>query len=209
MKLRIEALSDLVFGLALSLGAIALIQHIPQDASALTNDVETFAFSFLIIVMIWLGYTRVVSVSPVETQVAILLNLVLLFCVALEPFLYYVQALQTTDTPFLDFSSSAYALDIGSMMALIAGMMYIAVYEETHGKVKKLGPVILRRFKVGTVLDASVAAVFLVSASPVFWVQVPGYGFLRFLVWYTALAAFIVSRTARRFSAKEPAAVST
>jgi len=32
-KTRIETLSDLVFGLALSIGSIALIQHVPQQAA--------------------------------------------------------------------------------------------------------------------------------------------------------------------------------
>ena len=60
-KSRIEGLSDLVFGLALSIGSIALIQHIPQAPTALINDVLNFGFSFLIIAVIWLSYTRIVS----------------------------------------------------------------------------------------------------------------------------------------------------
>jgi hypothetical protein len=54
IRIRIETLSDLVFGLALSIGSIILIEHIPHDAAALISDVELFAFSFLIIVGIWL-----------------------------------------------------------------------------------------------------------------------------------------------------------
>jgi hypothetical protein len=65
IRLRIETLSDLVFGLALSIGSITLIEHIPVDAAHLINDVELFAFSFLIVVGIWLGYTRIIAVLPV------------------------------------------------------------------------------------------------------------------------------------------------
>ncbi len=52
LKTRIETLSDLVFGLALSIGSIALVQHIPQAPADLTTDIVQFGFSFLIIVAI-------------------------------------------------------------------------------------------------------------------------------------------------------------
>lgn len=201
-KVRIESLSDLVFGLALSLGAIALIQgQVPRDPSTLTRDVELFAFSFLIIVRIWLGYTRIVSVLPVETPGALSLNLCLLFCVALEPFLYYV--FQTAAIGFLDFSSAAFALDTGSMMALLSGMTYAVVREEKRGNVRRLSPIVLRNFEIGAFAQAIAAGVFLVSTSQVFWIPIPYLGFLRFLVWFVALAAVFTSRTVRRFSAKE------
>ncbi|MDA4134992.1 MAG: TMEM175 family protein [Thaumarchaeota archaeon] len=204
IKLRIESLSDLVFGLALSLGAIALIQQIPQDPSALMNDVATFTFSFLIIVAVWLGYTRIASVLPIEDSGTLVLNLVLLFCVALEPFLYYV--FERSATNFLDFSSAAFALDTGAMMAILSAMMYLLVRHGASGKLK-LSPASIKRYRIGVVAQAFAAFVFLVSASDIFWVQVPGFGYLRFYVWYFALAAFIISRAARRFGAKEHAEV--
>ncbi len=209
IKFRIEALSDLVFGLALSLGAITLIQNIPQDPSHLINDVVLFGFSFLIIVGIWLGYTRIVSVLSVETSEAMLLNLALLFCVALEPFLYYVFQTQPAGSAFLDFSSAAFGLDIGSMMGLLGAMVYLVLHQEAHAEVHTLRAKSLRGFKVSMAAHAICAAIFLVSISDVFWVQVPNFGYLRFLLWYIALGIFFISRPAARMtSGKETGVVS-
>jgi uncharacterized membrane protein len=192
IRIRIETLSDLVFGLALSIGSITLIQHIPQDAAGLTNDVELFAFSFLIIVGIWLGYTRIIAVLPVETAGTLSLNLALLFCVALEPFLYYV--FETAPAGFLDFSSAAYALNTGSMMALLAGMMYIVIRQDARGEVHRLRQGSIRNFRVTMASQAIGSVIFIISTSDVFWVNVPGFGYLRFLLWYIALGTFFASR---------------
>ena len=192
IKIRIETLSDLIFGLALSIGSITLIQRIPQDPAGLINDVVLFAFSFLIIVGIWLGYTRIIAVLPVETAGTLFLNLALLFCVVLEPFLYYVFQLASTD--FLDFSSAAYALNTGSMMALLAGMMYTAVRQDSHREVHRLREGSARNFRVTMASQAVGSIIFIVSTSDVFWVSVPVFGYLRFLLWYIALGTFFASR---------------
>ena len=39
----------------------------------MTVDVVQFGFSFLIIVGIWLGYTRIIGILPVETPFTVLL----------------------------------------------------------------------------------------------------------------------------------------
>jgi hypothetical protein len=52
IKVRIESLSDLVFGLALSIGSLTLIGKLPQTAQDLVTDVVLFGFSFLIVVLI-------------------------------------------------------------------------------------------------------------------------------------------------------------
>ena len=190
--MRIETLSDLVFGLALSIGSIALVQHIPQAPADLVNDVTTFGFSFLVIVGIWLGYSRIVSVLPVETSGALFLNLALLFCVALEPFLYYV--LQTAPVGFLEFSSEAYGLDTGAMMGLLSGMMYLVVRQEAHADVHRLHANVVKRFRMSMIAQGIGAALFLASVSDIFWIKVPVEGYLRFLMWYFALAIFLASR---------------
>ena len=197
LKVRIETLSDLVFGLALSLGSIALVQHIPQTSTDLTVDIVEFGFSFLIIVGIWLGYTRIVGILPVETSVTLVLNLALLFCVALEPFLYYI-LFQTSDPVFLDFSSAAFALDIGAMMVLLSSMMFMALREERLGVAHRLRASAVRNFKISMISQMIGAAIFLASISGVFWVQIPGLGYLRFLMWYAALGTFFASRAFAR-----------
>jgi uncharacterized membrane protein len=204
LRVRIETLSDLVFGLALSIGSIALVQHIPQNSADLSTDIVQFGFSFLIVVGIWLGYTRIIGILPVETQGTVFLNLGLLFCVALEPFLYYVlfSTSATSDPTFLDFASSAFGLDTGAMMALLSSMMYLVVRQEEHGGVRRLRPIGLRNFKVSMVSQIVGAAIFLASTLEVFWVQVPNLGYLRFLLWYVALGTFFASRAFARKGAQ-------
>ena len=133
----------------------------------MTVDVVQFGFSFLIIVGIWLGYTRIIGILPVETPFTVLLNLVLLFCVALEPFLYFV-LFQTNDPVFLDFSSAAFTLDTGAMMGLLSGMMFMVLREEKVGVAHRLRPSAIKNFKVSMVAQIIGAATFLVSVSDVF-----------------------------------------
>ncbi|HUK75619.1 MAG TPA: hypothetical protein VLU99_07490, partial [Nitrososphaerales archaeon] len=71
IKVRIESLSDLVFGLALSFGSLLLVGRMPQSGSDLVVNVLLFGFGFLIVVMTWLGYSRTVAVLPVEVPFAL------------------------------------------------------------------------------------------------------------------------------------------
>lgn len=49
-----------------------------------------------------------------EVRGTFLLNIVLLFCVAVEPYLFYV--LSEGQNSLLEFSSSVYALDVEAML---------------------------------------------------------------------------------------------
>jgi hypothetical protein len=112
IKVRIESLSDLVFGLALSIGSIILVGKQPQTGQDIAANVLLFGFGFLIIVMTWLGYSRTMAVLPVEAPFALLANLALFFMVAIEPYLFYVMT--SVQTPGLaDAASVAYAIDVG------------------------------------------------------------------------------------------------
>ena len=86
---RIENLSDLVFGLALSIGSIVLISKLPQTPTDLVTGVAIFGFSFLLVVWIWSSYTAVMTALPLEVRGTYVLNVMLLFCVAVEPYLFY------------------------------------------------------------------------------------------------------------------------
>jgi uncharacterized membrane protein len=134
IKPRIENLSDLVFGLALSIGSLTLIANIPRDIPTLELDVLYFGFSFIIVIMIWSGYTRTLAYLPIETEGVFFLNITLLFAVALEPFLFYVivapSSASNVNLPFLDFASGGYALDVGMMYLILAGFDYMVTREE-------------------------------------------------------------------------------
>ena len=187
-KLRIENLSDLVFGLALSIGSIILISKLPQSPNDLVTSIVQFGFSFLIVIWVWTGYTRTMSALPFEARGAFWLNITLLFCVAIEPYLFYV----VDQSPFslLEFSSSVYALDAGSMMLLLAGLVYLVKHAKGSGHQHVLDPSQLRRLDSSMYAEVVSGAVFFVSALPVFWLPSPVGSFLRFDVWYANFALF-------------------
>ena len=197
IRVRIESLSDLVFGLALSIGSIILVGKAPGTGQDIAGNVLLFGFGFLIIVMTWIGYSRTMAVLPVEAPFALLANLALLFMVAIEPYLFYV--LTFAPTPGLaDAASTAYALDVGGMFLMQAALARMVVIEDKanlHGQ-RPLHPLVLARFKLVVKLDAIVGAAFLVSTLPIFWVDTP-IGFLRFYLWSSSFI-FVFGRLQRR-----------
>ena len=189
---RIESLSDLVFGLALSIGAFALVSNPPLTDGEFYYDVGTFAFNFIVLISIWLRYTRIMSVLSVETRGTILLNGVLLFTVALEPFIFNIlRSFNTINHPTLalyEAASSFFGLDVGGMM-LIMAVFTLALADEENRLVPKA---MLRQLREEAVTWGVAAGLFLISAVPVFGrINVGGVVFsglsLRFLMWILAL----------------------
>jgi hypothetical protein len=56
-KYRIEVLSDLVFGLALSIGSLTMINQPVTRIDDIEGGILGFVFSFLVIVSVWVSYT--------------------------------------------------------------------------------------------------------------------------------------------------------
>jgi len=83
LDLGLEFLSDLVFGLALYIGGFSLESNPPVTNHELYHDGGT-SFNFIVLISIWLEYTRITSVLHVETRGTILRNGVLHFTVALS-----------------------------------------------------------------------------------------------------------------------------
>ena len=84
---RIETLADLIFGLSLSIGSIALIANPPKSAGEITTHILAFAYTFFVLITAWLIYTTYMSVLPVETRTVTFLNVGLLLLVAIVPYL--------------------------------------------------------------------------------------------------------------------------
>jgi hypothetical protein len=203
-RLRIENLSDLVFGLALSIGSIVLISKQPQNPEDIVTGVGLFGASFLLVVWIWTGYTATVTALPYEVRGTFLLNIALLFCVAVEPYLFYVQA--EAQSSLLEFASSVYALNVGAMLFILAGLVRILLGEEKKGGSHALPADRLRRFQRSVISLTTGGAVFAVSALPFFWVPVPFLGdFLRFYIWYVAIAIIFVAPRVGRAQGAAPA----
>jgi len=192
IKIRIEGLSDIVFGLALSIGSLVLISKFPNNPSDLGLGILLFAFSFFIVIFSWVGYTRTMTVLPVEVQGAFIINIVLLLCVALEPYLFYVlfQTPPENDV-LLYWASIGYAVDVGAIFLMLAGLCYILIQESKRPETElKVHPSVVDRFRLSMRVQSIIGGIFLISALPFFWVQTP-VGYLRFFFWDASIPAFM------------------
>ncbi|HUH82616.1 MAG TPA: TMEM175 family protein [Nitrososphaerales archaeon] len=165
---RIETLSDLVFGLALSIGAFALVSSPPVDARGFYSDIVTFGFNFVVLISMWIRYTRIMSALPIETRRTMFLNTLLLFTVSLEPFVFNILRSGNSATqpaPSLyEAASSFFGVDVGAMM-LIMGVFTLALADEE----KRLVPrEMIRHLRSEAGIWFTSSAIFLVSALPFF-----------------------------------------
>ena len=195
----IEPLSELtkiIFGLALSIGAISLISRLPAKPFGMLIDIAEFGFSFLILISVWLGYTNIISVLPIEDQTTVFLNLVLLFLVSIEPYLFYLNITfdLLSHELLLNDASILYALDMTGLMLILALFTHQLAVEE-RGLVSKES---MARFKrVRTTLFIS-AGLFAITILPLFWTiklwDLP----IRFYFWFIPLILSPVRRISER-----------
>jgi len=185
---RIESLTDLIFGLALSIGAVGLLNYRPTTAQDIALSVGFFFFGFLILITIWLRYTEIMSVLPAETGGTRTLNVFLLFLVALEPYLFNL--IGSAGVPE-DAATTAYALDLGAIYAILAGFNSLLGSEQRH----LVDPSLYRRHRTIRNLQVIVVGFFWLSILPVFFtttttvlgLTIP----IRFVLW---LLTFFLSR---------------
>ncbi len=176
---RIEALSDLIFGLALSIGALTFIGQPPASFDALLAALGLYGFSFLILVSVWLNYSTITSVLPAETETMIGLNIALLFLVSVEPFLF--SQLFAQNGSLFNGVSIIYAVDLAAMFIILASFNH-ALADEEKNRVPKDQ---LRRYRSARNYALLIAAVFLISTLPFF---ASAYVMpLRVYVWILAL----------------------
>lgn len=154
----------MVFGLALSFGALVLINQPPTDAGRLYLGLLVFGFSFMILVTVWYNYSTIMAVLPVETRGLIVANIVLLFVVALEPYLLYVLVFYGP-TSVTEPTSVLYGLDLAAMNAILGGFLHILSREEKP----LVSAPYLRKMRVTRNFTVATASVFLLSSLPVFW----------------------------------------
>jgi uncharacterized membrane protein len=164
---RIEALTDLVFGLALGLSAIQLTLHPPaSDADVLTNVLE-FAVSFSVLIWTWSAYSRLVARLRVESSRMLSLNAGLLLVVGIEPYLLHVlwiNILQTVDVDVLRLSSVAYAVDLALMVGILGWMTHCVAADRSlalsRARATALDRLAIYRGVIGVLFGVTVLGVF-------------------------------------------------
>jgi uncharacterized membrane protein len=191
-KPRIESLSDLIFGLALSVGAITLVGNIGniKTSGDLLNDIIVFGYSFLILIVVWIRFTKIMSVLPFERQWTVSLNVALLFTVSLEPFLFNVLQLGSSD--IRDVASQFYGVDLGVMLAILASFTFVLADEDR----KLVSKDSIREFRIEGITMAIAALIFFISTLGIFWTsRAPNGEPWRFYIW---IIPFTLSAIRRR-----------
>jgi uncharacterized membrane protein len=189
---RLETLSDLIFGLSLSIAAIALIAQAPTSTTEINNHIFAYIFTFLILITTWLAYTNIMSVLPIETRTLTVLNVTMLLLVTLSPFLLNTveianQSLSSTDAASIeDYASRLFALNLAGLLTII-GLFYHVLSMEEKGLVSQDLAV---RFRRARNLMFVLAGVFVITIAPQFggW-MILGYP-VRFILWYIPIISF-------------------
>jgi uncharacterized membrane protein len=159
LRPRIQSLSDLIFGLALSISALTLISQQPATTQQLMASIGLYGFSFLILISVWRLYSSITSILPTETLGLTDLNIVLLFTVSIEPYLFN-ELFALKGAMFYNVSN-IYALDLAAMFLILAFFHHSLANEE-----KKLVPKsLLGRYRLGRNMSLSITAVFIVSTT--------------------------------------------
>jgi uncharacterized membrane protein len=182
---RIESLSDIIFGLALAISTIPLISKLPARPFGMLVDISEFGFGFLILMSVWMGYTNIMSVLPVEDNTVVTLNLLLLFLVSIEPHLFYLNITfdLASHEVFLNLASVLYALDMTGLM-IILGLFTHQLAREERGLVSKDSMVGFKRVR-NTIFVSAV--LFAITILPIFWfIRLYGQP-IRFYFWFIPL----------------------
>jgi hypothetical protein len=174
-----------IFGLAVAIGTLSLITRVPVKPFGMLIDIAEFGFSFLILISVWLGYWNITSALPLEDGTTVILNVALLFLVAIEPYLFYLNI--TFDLSahelLLNYASMLYALDMTGLMVILALFTHQLAREE-RGLVPKES---LARYKrVRNTLFIS-AALFMITILPIFWTYKLWDLPMRFYFWFIPL----------------------
>src|SRR6266849_4202526 len=131
---RLETLSDLIYGLSLSIGAISLVitNNQASTASDINRNILEFLFVFLILITSWIIYTSDMSVLPIETRLVQLLNVVLLMLVATIPYLFDQVVSTLNASSVQDYASILFTLDLAGSLLIMAVFAHIIAQEEEH-----------------------------------------------------------------------------
>jgi uncharacterized membrane protein len=191
---RLESLSDLIYGLSLSIGAISLVitDNQASSASDITRNILQFLFVFLILITSWIIYTSDMSVLPIETRLVQLLNVVLLMLVAIFPYLFDQVVSTFNPGSVQDYASILFTADYAGTLLILAVFSHIIAQEEEH---LVDGEIMIRMRRVRTRQSLLTVIVLLSLAFPWDWLLLGVH--VRLLIWIVPVISFWSSRFSR------------
>jgi len=184
----IEKLTTAVFGFALAVGALSLTKANPETTEEIVVGLAFFSLSFIILVVIWWGTSDIMSKIDQSKPVTIFLNILLLFFVAIEP--YLLNILNTSDELF-PLSSTLYGIDMAFLMVLCAALCHILIKENKATLTAQQ----LRHFRIGRNNQFLCAGLFFLSILPPFLEWTLAGMSVRVLIWFATLAISITIST--------------
>ena len=187
----IGKLTDAVFGFALAVGALSLTSANPQTAGDIVEGLSLFTLSFIILVVIWWGTSDLMSRLDQKRPATVFLNIVLLFFVAIEPYLLNILNASFTLFPL---SSTLYAVDMAFLMGVSAALCHILIKE----KKETLTTGQQRLYTVSRNNQFVFAGLFLLSTLPQFLEWTVGGMNVRVLIWFVTLAVSIAASARNR-----------
>ena len=193
---RIETLVDLIFGLSLSIGAVALITSPPSSTSDINGRLLAFLFTASFIITAWMTYTYEMSVLPVETSFVIYLNVLMLILIAIIPYLLYNVEFANTTLPVADsstireYASSLFAIDLAGILAILSTFSHVISIEENH----LVAPQIAKVFQTNRNVQAVLALIVIISLAPVFWTITFLGEPVRLYIWFVPVFAYWARR---------------
>jgi uncharacterized membrane protein len=198
-----ETLSDLIYGLSLSIGAISLVITNSQSSriSDINRSILEFAFVFLILITSWLVYTTDMSVLPVETRLVTFLNIVLLVLVAVIPYLFDQAVSAFNSESVQNYASILFTADLVGTLLILAAFAGIIASEEEH---LVDGEIMLRFRRARNRLCVLAIAVLLALLVPWSWlvlgvpVRLLIWGVPILSYWFNALRSPLIAREKHR-----------
>jgi uncharacterized membrane protein len=187
----IEKLTTAVFGFALAVGALSLTKANPETIADVVGGLVLFSLSFIILVFIWWGTSDIMSKINQGNPVTILLNIVLLFFVAMEPYLLNIL---NASAELFPLSSSLYAIDMAFLMGMSAALCHILIKENKASLTAQQ----LRHFIIGRNNQFVCSGLFFISCLPWFLEWTLGGMSVRVLIWFATLAFSLIVSSRNR-----------
>ncbi len=192
---EVENLADMIFGLALSIGSLILVSTPPTSSAEVLNDVVAFVYGFIILVAIWQAFSTHMLVVKVETRSLLRVTYLMLFLVAIEPYLFNLITAHQPTTPNVErideLASMLYAADLAGLMFTLAFFSFTVMrQEEVEDGIRR----VFRRRRDAYLLSG---AAFAFSLLPFWWDLTLFDTRLRYLIWIVAPLLILTNRLVR------------